>query len=90
MKVYGSSSVTASVRAASSDSSTPRPFSRSSSRLIASPVSPDGSIATTKRSSGSRSRTSAILAYCSAFSTMMAADSELPATHSHSSGELVA
>jgi hypothetical protein len=42
-----------------------------------------------KRSCGRRSRTATILATCSAFSQITPTDSELPATHSHSSGEFV-
>ena len=41
------------------------------------------------RSAGSRSRTATIFATCSASSQTIAAASELPATHSHSSGEFV-
>ena len=41
------------------------------------------------RSAGSCSRTATILATCSASSQTTKTDSELPATHSHSPGELV-
>ena len=89
MKVYGSSGLTASRRRSSTSRSPPRPRARSSSSAIASPVSPSWSITITCSRCGSRSRTSAILATCSAFSQKMAHASESPATHSHSSGELV-
>ena len=41
------------------------------------------------RRAGRRSRTATIFATCAASSQTTATDSELPATHSHSSGELV-
>jgi hypothetical protein len=56
---------------------------------MASATSPEGSTTTIWRSAGRRSRTATILATCSASSQMTKTDSELPATHSHSSGELV-
>ena len=40
-------------------------------------------------SAGRSPRTARIFATCSAFSQTIARDSELPATHSHSSGEFV-
>ncbi len=89
MKVKGSSGVTAAVRASSSAASRPRPRSRTSSREIASAVSPAGSMTTMVRRAGRRSRTATIFATWLASSQTTATDSELPATHSHSSGELV-
>jgi hypothetical protein len=89
MKVNGSSGATAAVRASSSAPSRPRPRSRTSCSAIASAVSPAGSITTIVRSSGRRSRTARIFATWAASSQITATDSELPATHSHSSGELV-
>ena len=56
---------------------------------MASPTSPDGSTTITWRSAGRLPRTSTILATCEASSQTIATDSELPATHSHSPGELV-
>ena len=89
MKVKGSSGVIAAARASSSSSSRARPRSRTSSRGIASATSPAGSITTIVRRLGRRSRTSTILATCAASSQTIATASELPATHSHSSGEFV-
>ena len=89
MKVYGSSGETAAARSATSAASRPRPRARRSSSGIASPTSPLASITTTASSCGSRSRTAAILATWLASSQMTNFDSELPATHSHSSGEFV-
>ena len=86
MIVYGSSGLTAAVRSATSRGSRPRPRSRSSSSDIASSA---GSIETIASSFGSRSRTATIFATWVASSHTMKRDSELPATHSHSSGELV-
>ena len=89
MIVYVSSGVTASRRCLSSASSRPRPRSRRSSSEIASATSPLASIAITCLSAGRLSRTSTILATWEASSQTIATDSELPATHSHSLGELV-
>ncbi len=54
---------------------------------IASGASP--TITITASRFGSRSRTWATFAACSASSANRKRDSELPATHSHSSGEFV-
>jgi hypothetical protein len=56
---------------------------------MASPASPDGSIAITASSAGRSPRTSVIFASCEASSQTMKRDSELPATHAHSDGEFV-
>ena len=48
-----------------------------------------GSMATIASSAGSASRTATIFATCEASSQTMNRASELPATHWHSSGELV-
>ena len=90
MIVNVSSGVTAAARASSSAGSRSRPRARTSSRGTASAVSPAGSMTTIVRRSGRRSRTATIFATCAASSQMTATDSELPATHSHSSGEFVA
>ena len=89
MIVYGCSGVTAAIRASSSARSRARPRSRSVSSGIASPTSPDGSTTMIVSSAGRFPRTSRIFATCDASSQTIARDSELPATHSHSSGELV-
>ena len=89
MNVKGSSGPTADQRSSSRAGSIPRPRSRRSSSGMASPVSPSGSITTSARRCGSRSRTSRILASWAASSQMTATASELPATHSHSDGEWV-
>ena len=86
MIVYGSSGLTPAMRAATSAASRPRPRSRSYAIHIAS--SPR-SIEMIASSFGSWSRTAMIFATCDASSQMMKRDSELPATHAHSSGELV-
>ena len=90
MIVNVSSGLTAAARASSSAASRVRPRARTSSSAIASAVSPAGSITTSVRRFGSRSRTATIFASCTASSQMTATASELPATHSHSSGEFVA
>ena len=86
MNVYGSSGRTAAARSATSASSRPRPRSRSSSSAIAPST---GSTAMIASSAGRSPRTSSILATCEASSQTMNRDSELPATHAHSDGELV-
>ena len=89
MKVYGSSGLTAAARSATSAASRPRPRSRRSSSEIASPTSPLASIAITASRAGRSPRTSVIFATCAASSQTTKRDSELPATHAHSDGELV-
>ena len=89
MIVYGSSGVTAAMRCSSSARSRARPRSRRSSSGIASPTSPAGSITMIVSSAGRSSRTARIFATCEASSQTIARDSELPATHAHSSGEFV-
>ena len=87
MNVYGSSGEIASQRPWNSAGSRSRPVARRSSSVIASEIAPVPSIATIHWSSGSWSRTSTILAICSAFSATIPMASELPATHAHSDGE---
>ena len=89
MIVYGWSRVTAAMRSSSSATSRPRPRSRSVSSGIASPVSPDGSMTMIVSSAGRSPRTCRIFATWVASSQTIATDSELPATHWHSSGEFV-
>jgi len=87
MKVKGSSGPTASIRSLSSPGSRPRPRSLTSSSVTAPSASP--CITTTVSRHGSSSRTSATFSAWLASSQITTRDSESPATHPHSSGELV-
>ena len=87
MIVYGSSGRTPATRASTSPAARVRPRSRNSSSEIV-PSTP-GSIETMASSLGSSSRTATSLATWDASSQIAKRDSEFPATHAHSSGELV-
>ena len=90
MIVNGCSRVTARARSSSSAASRARPRSRSAS-MVSTPASssPAGSITITVSSAGRFARTRSIFATCVASSQTIARAPELPATHSHSSGEFV-
>jgi len=89
MMVKGSWGLTAALRASSSAMLAPRPRSRRPCSEMWLSGSVPGSMTMIVSRSGSRSRTSSIFATCSAFSHRIARACESPATHSHSSGELV-